>query len=437
MSKIKESVLRFGAIGCGTVFNHAHIHAYLDLCNVELVGLFDNNQRQAIQTREHFEKLIDERIKQLQHEEDEQEKHEESSENKKAIENLISKKNCIKVYDNLEDLFANVDVVDICTPVKYHIPIAIEAIKKSVHVMSEKPAARNWLEIEGLVKELKKSQKILYQLNDDNLFLPRYQMIRHVIESGDIGEVVSIWIARGSHGPQERAWFWDPQTAGGGSLWDYGTHAVTSTWYLVGMDKVLHSVKSFTVTKKHKHRIIAGRVQEISVEDDAHFKVFFKDPSSNDIQTVVIEATWSWPELGKVGSDVTGYIEVKGSEGDILGYIDERGDSCLKVSKRGWGENILKVPTTTSERESFRAEIRNFSQCIYENKLSILNEYVAEEVTAALGAVYLSELSGRITISLEEFKNFCREEAKGEESKEEAISKIIAKLTQKYKAIVN
>ena len=45
--------------------------------------------------------------------------------------------------------------------------------------------------------------------------------------SGLIGEVQSLWIARGSHGG-EGGWFWNPVLSGGGCLMDYGTHAVAS-----------------------------------------------------------------------------------------------------------------------------------------------------------------------------------------------------------------
>lgn len=432
MVLMNKEVLRFGVIGCGKVFNAAHIHAYLDLDGVELVGFYDVDPEHAVRTKAHFERLLDDRIAQVQQGNQSSSPDDAGSSYIEDAERYKTNKAHLRIFHTAEELLGNVDVVDICTPVKFHVPYSVMALEHGVNAMSEKPPARNWLETRQLMDAARNSQA-LYQLNDDNLFLPRYQMVRHVIESGEIGEVVSIWIARGSHGPQERAWFWDPQIAGGGALMDYGTHAVTSTWYLVGMDKVPRLVKSFRVSKRHAHRIIAGRVCEIGIDDDAHFKVCFEDPTTRDWQTVVIEATWSWPELGELGSDVAGYLEVRGTDGAILGYVNEKGQNCLRISRYGCGEHVLLVPPTRSERESFLAEIRNFVECIRAHKVSVLNEGVASEVAAVLGAVYLSELRGRIPVAIDEYKRFCLEELERTGNVETSVMSIIEKLTQSYR----
>lgn len=41
-----------GALGTGRVFNHAHLPAYVNLKNVELVALYDADHGAAEQTRE-------------------------------------------------------------------------------------------------------------------------------------------------------------------------------------------------------------------------------------------------------------------------------------------------------------------------------------------------------------------------------------------------
>ena len=54
---------------------------------------------------------------------------------------------------------------------------------------------------------------------------------------------------------------------------DYGTHAVTSLWYLVGFDAVPRQVKSLRIESRMKTRPLEGRIQKVKVEDDAYIRV--------------------------------------------------------------------------------------------------------------------------------------------------------------------
>src|SRR5262249_31901841 len=137
----------------------------------------------------------------------------------------------ISICNTPEELLEKVDMVDVCSTVRWHAYYAAMALEHNVHVVTEKPMARTWWEAQR-VAEVAKTSKALFQLNDDNVFIPRYQALRHVVESGMIGEVQTIWIARGYPGSTRNAWFWESLEAGGGGIMDYGSHAVASTWFL-------------------------------------------------------------------------------------------------------------------------------------------------------------------------------------------------------------
>ena len=103
-----------------------------------------------------------------------------------------------------------------------------------------------------------------------------------------IGEVQHIWITRGYHGPEDRGdWFWDPMENGGGAIMDYGSHAVSSVWFLAGYDKSPDRVRSLGIEARQKMRLIGGRFQQIETDDDAHFKVRFVNPKNGDPQYAV------------------------------------------------------------------------------------------------------------------------------------------------------
>jgi predicted dehydrogenase len=383
-----NDVLRVGGLGTGGIFNHAHVPAYVNLDSVELVAVYDPDRSAAERTRERYLSLL----------------REVAESGGQALSADVE----VSICEGAEELLEQVDMIDICAPVRWHPRYAAMALERGVHVMTEKPMARTWWEARH-VAELARDSAAYFQLNDDNVFIPRYRALRNVIESGMIGEVQTIWIARGRHSSARSPWFWDPLESGGGCVMDYGTHAVTSTWFLIGYDKVLTEVRSLGLRTREPTRVIDGRYRQIAIDDDATFKARFVDPVNGDWTTIVIQVTWSWPELGPDGSDVRGYIEVEGSTGTVTGYVDDEGRDYLRVTHRSFGERLIPFETVLSERESFRAEIDNFVKCIHAGVPSILNAEVGVGVMAVLDSAKLSELRGRVSVTPEELARFSRE----------------------------
>jgi predicted dehydrogenase len=373
-------------MGAGKIFNEAHLPAYISLDSVELAAIYDPNPKRAESTREHYLSLL-----------------KEAGQNSESVD--------VKLCDSPEELISNVDMIDICSPARYHAQYGVMALDRNVHVMTEKPMARTWWEANQVAEAARRS-KAMFQLNDDNLFIPRYRALRNVIDDGMIGEVQHIWITRGYHGPEDRGdWFWDPLENGGGAIMDYGSHAVSSVWFLAGYDKQPAEVRSLGIEARQRLRLIGGRFRQIETDDDAHFKVRFMNPQNGDWITAVIEATWAWPELGRDGSDVHGYIEVEGSKGTVTACVDENQHDYLRVVSRTFGERIINVEEALSEAGSFRAEIDNFVKSIRAGVPSILNADVAVGGIRMINSAQLSELRGRVSINPEQLMQFSREQA--------------------------
>ena len=49
-----NSILRVGGLGTGSIFNHAHVPAYVNLDSVELVAVYDPDRSAAERTRERW-----------------------------------------------------------------------------------------------------------------------------------------------------------------------------------------------------------------------------------------------------------------------------------------------------------------------------------------------------------------------------------------------
>ena len=400
---------------------------------VAVTGFYDVDESASQNTLTHYRALVDQEIQGLKSGPEYQggQRVADRMSTSSRIAQLQKGLDSAYVYSSPEKLTSEVDIVAICTPVVWHVPYAKMAVEHGAHAMSEKPMGRTWWEARRLRDAVRNSGK-LYQLSDDNVFIPRYQALRNVLESGLIGEVQSLWMARGSHGG-EVGWFWNPTLSGGGSLMDYGTHAVTSTWFLLGYDKRLVRVKSTGIRKRQPTRSVEGRLQRVSVEDDAHFKVCFEDPKSKDLIVANIEASWSWSELGTPSSGPRGYVLVEGSEGTATGFVDEVNDrDYLKVTRHGFSEKLIQVPTVKPERESVEGEIRNFVECVRFGVPSMLNEDVGLGVMEVLGSAYLSELRGRVAISPEEFKEFSEEVGSKQGSDMDAGAAIVSALMKPY-----
>jgi predicted dehydrogenase len=385
---MNDKPFRVGCMGAGKIFNEAHLPAYISLDSVELAAIYDPDRKRAESTRDHYLALL------------------------KEAGQLTDGVN-VELCNSPEELISQVDMIDICSPARYHAQYAVMALEKNVHVMTEKPMARTWWEAKQ-VSEAARQSKAMFQLNDDNLFIPRYRALRNVIDDGMIGEVQHIWITRGYHGPEDRGdWFWDPMENGGGAIMDYGSHAVSSVWFLAGYDKSPVEVRSLGIEARQKLRLIGGRFRQIETDDDAHFKVLFVNPKNGDWITAVIEATWAWPELGRDGSDVHGYIEVEGSTGTVTACVDEDNHNFLRIVSRTFGERIIHVEDALSEAGSFRAEIDNFVKCVLAGVPSILNADVAAAGIRMINSAQLSELRGRVAIASDELMRFSEEQARG------------------------
>ena len=428
--------IRVGVIGCGMVFTSSHMPAFLDMHDVELVAFYDLFPERAQWIKERFASMLEEKIAQLERPFEDGERwvdswywSEENTPAKLAKQHKDTLKN-LKVYGTAEELLDNVDIVSVCTPVRYHVHYSVMALERGVHVMSEKAMGRTWWETKAVAEAAKKTGA-LYQLNDDNLFLPRYDTIRNIIESGQIGDVQSMWIARGGHGPESRSWFWNPEISGGGSLMDYGCHAITSLWFLIGFDSVPTKITSLRIESRMKTRPLDGQVQTIHVEDDAHFKIQFEQPNGNWCDAI-IEATWSYPELGTKSSSVSSFIRIQGSEGQATGYTDENGEEFIRVERYGFGEKLVPI-NCPSDEIAYANEIKNFIECVRNNEASIIDEQVGLGIMEIIGSAYLSELKGRAAVTTEEFKGFCKDLAAGAPDQETAILTIVKALMEPYR----
>ncbi len=401
--------LRIAAVGTGGIFLGAHLRAYPELRGATLIGFYDIVKSKAEYAAKKYKEMIRERLEKV-----------EVPEEKERLNTILKE---IKVYSNFEELVEDeeIDIIDICTPPRWHDEVAIPLIKSKHNVMVEKPMTRTWIESKEVVKAVKESD-VLYQHNENWIYSNVARFVKKLIESGIIGDLISVTITFEHNGPEWERWFWDPLIDGGGTLIDMGTHAITSIWFLVGFDKRPCYVKSCCTRVNFPTRYIAGHMKRISVDDYANIKIIFEDRKTKDI--VIGNAISSWSSSLYAYRDI---LKVEGSEGSIsLGY--EEGKAILILTTREGGSR--KIPI--QKDDSFANEIRNFVNCVKYREKSITDEIVGSETMAIIGAAYLSELRGRKLIGLEEFKEYANKYLKEASSYKEAADMLIKDLMKPY-----
>ncbi len=127
----------------------------------------------------------------------------------------------------------DLDAVVIATPTHLHKPMAVAALRRGLHVILEKPMARDAREATAIIREAKKRRRVLTVYQPARLGA-EFQHLRRIIATGKIGRIVHIQNGMFSHWRRND---WQAlRKYGGGMLGNYGAHAIDTTLQLIGYD---------------------------------------------------------------------------------------------------------------------------------------------------------------------------------------------------------
>lgn len=385
--------IRVGGVGTGRIFQHAHMRVYPKLIETtELVGFFDLNRARAVEACERYAVLLEAFAADCP-------EHGELARHNAAH---------LRVFDSLEETLAAVDVVDVATHARGRMATAIAALERGVHVMVEKPMARVWTEADRAVRAAARHPEVLFQLNDDNAFDPKYRVLHDLIASGSIGQVQHVSLIRGSQFDSTSVLRSQASALdnGGGCLMDYGSHGLAGVWYALGLNCCPERVEAVKIATLFPHRVLEGEPRIIEVDDEAQIKVLFEDADTGAWSTVFLEATWSGGHIGlgpkKSGGQADGYVRMIGDEGIVYTH------DAKKIAIERWdgGREELPLQTYPGERISFDDQIGGFLKCVRSGGRPEIDVRFGSEIIAVCGAAYLSAIRGQ-AVTLDEFKAYC------------------------------
>ncbi|MFX0098458.1 MAG: Gfo/Idh/MocA family protein [Candidatus Hodarchaeota archaeon] len=404
-----------GIVGCGFIVNKAHVPSLAKSTNGYVKGFYDIKKDSAEAMKDTYLKLLT-----------------------KTKHPLLSEAQAnTKVYDDLDEMIKDVDIVDIAVPPKYHLEITRKAFNNGKHVICEKPLCRTWWEAkqnEDLVK-IAKEKKLVFLMHTQGMFNPLIMTGQGLLHDQKIiGNITKI---RTLHQGADPKWtvalasLWDKEHSGGGALMDIGPHAFAGMWYWLNGAKVT-SVKSEKIEHVIPERKIAGELTKVKVDDDAHITINWEDASGNKI-VGELEATWDkkdWYE-GKVGSSLAPdlYYEVHGTDG-IFSFPQVKPippTVFFKITRQDGSieKKNFKPPPGGYEEVVFFDEIFHN----IDGKVKPRNDLeYAIDMMKVFGAAYLSEKNGRKEVTIDEFTKHCEGIAKGSDDAEKQALDIISDL---------
>jgi len=243
------------------------------------------------------------------------------------------------------------DAISVAVPTFLHAPIAIAALERGLHVLSEKPIARNAIEGQAMVDAARAAGRVL-----DIAFNHRrrgdIKALKEVIDAGGVGRpyyAKASWLRR-SGIPMLGSWFTNPALAGGGPLADIGVHALDYALHLLGEPKVV--AVSATTHSELGPRGRGGNNRYTAMATSHAFEV--EDFASAFLRleggaTLLIEAGWAtYRETDDLldftvyGTDGGAELKVQGAPFAPVGQ--------LRVFTEKDGENADYVPSALPGR---------------------------------------------------------------------------------------
>ncbi len=156
-----------------------------------------------------------------------------------------------KVFTELDQALKDdrINAVYVASPVFLHAPQTITSLGSGRHVLCEKPMAMNYAEAQSMVKAARAAGKVFgvayYRRN-----YPKVQRAIELINEGAIGQPLLAFISYHGWLPAEeghRSWLLEPEKAGGGPLYDVGSHRIDVLNYCFGEPYEVRAVLSNAV----------------------------------------------------------------------------------------------------------------------------------------------------------------------------------------------
>ena len=194
--------IRLGIIGTGDIVGILHIPAYLNLPEIEIVGLADPNPEGIAAAKEPNPSLAE-----------------------------------VAEYADHRELLdrEKPDAVLIASPHAFHAAQMIDAMEAGCHVQTEKPAGTGPADVQAVIDKREETGKIVV-VSYNRRFIPIYQGIVNSIREGEIGDVHGVSLLHTEYWFTRNCVTWRTvkEMSGGGFIIDTGAHTLDFIHHAMG-----------------------------------------------------------------------------------------------------------------------------------------------------------------------------------------------------------
>ena len=299
--------------------------------------------------------------------------------------NEVAKEFNATASQSLEALLkSDIDVVYIASPANMHHDQVIACARAKKHVLCEKPLGMSIEEAENMIKVCKE-EGVTLGTGFMMRFMAQHQAALKLIQDGELGKCVygraqlSCW-----YPPMEGAWRQSPETGGGGSLMDMGSHCIDLLEMFFGK---LKSVSCFINNNVHSYESEDSAVVALSFENGAMATVdtYFCIPDNSSKNILEL--------YGSNGSILAKGTIGQGDAGEMIAYLEEENAAYNAEQARNTGEGMIINPKPVN---TYLAEIEEFSSAILEKREPKNNLEISLQSQKVLAACYESAKTGKV-----------------------------------------
>ena len=301
------------------------------------------------------------------------------------VNHAVGKEFNVTAVEDIESLLkSDIDAVYIATPANMHLNHVIASAKAKKHVFCEKPLGMSVLEAEIMIKACNK-ENVLLGTGFMMRFHAQHQAALKLIQEGRLGKCVygraqlSCW-----YPPMDGAWRQSPQTGGGGSLMDMGSHCIDLLEMFFGK---LKSVNCFINNNVHSYKSEDSAVVSLLFENGAMASVdtFFCIPDNSSKNILEL--------YGSKGSILAKGTIGQGDNGEMIAYLEDEAGAYDAQQSRNIEEGLHISPKPIN---TYLSEIEEFSAAILENRPPKNNFDISLQNQKVMAACYESVKTGKV-----------------------------------------
>ncbi|MDK8642253.1 Gfo/Idh/MocA family protein [Niallia taxi] len=272
----------------------------------------------------------------------------------------------IPFYDNYNEMLESgaVDAIVTCVPHYLHPEMAIEALKRDIHALVEKPAGVYTKQVKEMNDFAATKPELTFGIMFNQRTNPLYQKLKSLIDSGEIGSIrrtnwmiTTWWRPQGYY--DQGAWRATWEGEGGGVLVNQAPHQIDLLQWICGMPKKVYSNVKY------------GFQRNIAVEDEVTALLDY----GNGATGVFVTCTHDL-----IGTD---RFEILGDNGKIV--VDDSKKITIKRLAKPESEmsatmsmqDVAKIFMGGNTEELFTEEVLEFESVWGEQHIAVLENFAA------------------------------------------------------------